>query len=222
MRELEKQRESSEVVKDRILKASRELFAEYGIKGVSIRKIAAEAGINHALVIRYFGSKSVIVNQILRDEIEYLTGRPSEGRERSAIGTLIFLRNLLLNSLTNQRSAMKLIVRAGLEGLFPEKLVGENSERAAGKLASWIESRQTGDHTPDAKLTSVVIFGALFSLVSISPWLMTSVALPPEDYEQLKEDIVDVIMWIIVQSVGMPPDTVDLLKEANIAQPNDQ
>ena len=62
---LTRQNESAEVVKDRILKVSAKLFAENGIKAVSIRKIAAEAGINHALIIRYFGSKDNLVTEIL-------------------------------------------------------------------------------------------------------------------------------------------------------------
>jgi AcrR family transcriptional regulator len=42
--EVVKQKESSEVVKDRILKVATELFARHGVDGVGIRKIAAEAG----------------------------------------------------------------------------------------------------------------------------------------------------------------------------------
>jgi hypothetical protein len=60
---------------------------------------------------------------------------------------------------------------------------------------------------PDARLVSAVIVGALFSFVSISPWLMTIVGLQPEDFEKRKEDIMDVIMLIIAGAIGLPPDT---------------
>lgn len=95
-----KQRESSEVVKDRIIKVASKLFAQYGVKDVSIRSI-------------------------------------------------------LLDSLAAHNNTMRLIVRAGLDGLSPESYIDENSERAANILAKWIASHQVNKQLPDAKLTSV-------------------------------------------------------------------
>ena len=40
--------------------AARELFAERGYDGASVRAIAAEAGVDPALVIRHFGSKEAL------------------------------------------------------------------------------------------------------------------------------------------------------------------
>ena len=40
-----------------ILAAARKLFSRYGYEGASVRDIAADAGVDPALVIRYFGSK---------------------------------------------------------------------------------------------------------------------------------------------------------------------
>ena len=71
-----KQKESSEIVIERVLKVPTELFAEHGVDGVSIRQIAAAAGINHALIIRYFGSKDALVAEILK-KIENLTRETS-------------------------------------------------------------------------------------------------------------------------------------------------
>lgn len=200
-----KQRESSEAVKDRILKVATELFAKFGVDGVSIRRIAAEAGINHALIIRYFGSKDGLVTEILRQRISKLTSTyPAPGQ--SPVETMAGLRQMLLNSMTDI-DTMRLIVRLELDGLSPESYVDENSVKAATLIAKWIQSQQKDEKLPDAKLVSVVIVGALFSLVSIAPWLMTAVGLPPEDFEKRKEDIMDVIMLIIAGAIGLPPDT---------------
>jgi AcrR family transcriptional regulator len=43
--------------RDRILVSARELFARNGIRGTSIRAVAAMAGVDSALVHHYFGSK---------------------------------------------------------------------------------------------------------------------------------------------------------------------
>lgn len=193
-------RESSEVVKSRIIEVAKGLFTSHGIKDVSIRKIAEEAGINHALVIRYFGSKAELVTEILRREISALTYQRPE-KPGQSFG-LEFLRKILFDSLTTQRNTMKLIVRSALDGLSPESYVDENSERAAGKLAKWIESQQTASNLPDPKLTSLVINAAMFSFVTNAPWLLSSVGLPPDDFEKQKEAIVDVLVWIIIQAIG--------------------
>lgn len=193
-------RESSEVVKSRIIEVAKGLFTSHGIKDVSIRKIAEEAGINHALVIRYFGSKAELVTEILRREISALTYQRPE-KPGQSFG-LEFLRKILFDSLTTQRNTMKLIVRSALDGLSPESYVDENSERAAGKLEKWIESQQTASNLPDPKLTSLVINAAMFSFVTNAPWLLSSVGLPPDDFEKQKEAIVDVLVWIIIQAIG--------------------
>jgi AcrR family transcriptional regulator len=199
---MSRSKEASEAAKKKIMDAASGLFARHGVNGVSIRDIAAEAGMNHALIIRYFGSKDGLVTEILRREISALTGAYSARPEQSAGETLAKLRGVLLNSLTAQQDTMRLILRSGLDGLSPESYVDPNAERAATLMAKWIASRQTNENLPDAKLVSVVVMGTLFSLTAIAPWLMTSVGLPPEDFANRKKDIVDVLIWIMLQAVG--------------------
>ena len=45
----------------RIMDAAAQLFAERGANGVSVRDVAERAGVSHALVHRYFGSKDDLV-----------------------------------------------------------------------------------------------------------------------------------------------------------------
>jgi AcrR family transcriptional regulator len=195
-----KTRESSEVVKNRIIEVAKGLFALHGIKNVSIRKIAEEAGINHALVIRYFGSKAELVTEILRREITALTFQRPE-KPGQSFG-LEFLRRILLDTLATHENTMKLIVRSALDGLSPESYIEDNSERVAGKLEKWIESQQTGSNLPDPKITSLVINAAMFSFATNAPWLLSSVGLPADDFENRKEAIVDVLVWIIIKAIG--------------------
>ena len=59
------QRGDATATRQAILVAARELFAAHGVDGVSVRDIAAAAGVNHALVHRYFGAKGDMVDAIL-------------------------------------------------------------------------------------------------------------------------------------------------------------
>lgn len=51
--------------KEKILKASMELFASKGYKKTTTKLIAKEAGVNEVTVFRLFGKKSVIVEEII-------------------------------------------------------------------------------------------------------------------------------------------------------------
>ncbi|WP_084962763.1 TetR/AcrR family transcriptional regulator [Thermoactinospora rubra] len=57
-----------EATRRRLLRAARELFAEHGYEGVTVRMIAAAADANLALVARYFGSKAGLFAEVLKDE----------------------------------------------------------------------------------------------------------------------------------------------------------
>ena len=51
-----------------MLAATRDLVAERGPDGFSVRDIAARAGVNHALVHRHFGTKADVLEQMLAEE----------------------------------------------------------------------------------------------------------------------------------------------------------
>jgi AcrR family transcriptional regulator len=64
-----------------ILAAAADLFAERGPARTSIRDIAAEAKLNHALVFRYFGSKEQLVSAVLN----YLAEQQTAALEAGAL-----------------------------------------------------------------------------------------------------------------------------------------
>jgi AcrR family transcriptional regulator len=45
-----------------LIESALRLIAERGVAGVSVRDVAADAGVNHGLVHRYFGSKDALVH----------------------------------------------------------------------------------------------------------------------------------------------------------------
>ena len=69
-----------DAVKDAILEAAADLFADRGPRAVSVRDIATRAGVNHGLVHRHFGSKQAVLRAVLTrlvHEISAATG-PAE------------------------------------------------------------------------------------------------------------------------------------------------
>lgn len=61
-------------VQEALITAAAELFARRGPKAVSVREVAAAAGVNHGLVHHYFGGKDELVEAVL----DHLAQRAAE------------------------------------------------------------------------------------------------------------------------------------------------
>ena len=64
-----------------VLKAAGELFSERGVASVTIRDIAARAGVNHGLIHRHFGSKENLRRKVqdhLAAEVRREIGEPDD------------------------------------------------------------------------------------------------------------------------------------------------
>ncbi len=57
-------------VRSAVLSATKDLVAERGPDGFSVREIASRAGVNHALVHRHFGTKADVLEQMLAADAE--------------------------------------------------------------------------------------------------------------------------------------------------------
>jgi len=70
----------SERTRAAIEQAARQLFAEQGFERTTVREIAAAAGADPALVIRYFGSKDALFSLVAEPDLGLpdLTGAPRE------------------------------------------------------------------------------------------------------------------------------------------------
>ena len=131
-----------------ILKAAQRLFSQRGYEHVGVRDIAAEVGINAALVIRYFGSKDQLFAAAVTEA--FRLGDLLEG-DRNSVGELL-VRYLmqddsdatfypvlaLLRSASSPQGAP--LLRQGLETHFiqplAEWLEGDDRSLRASLIAS--------------------------------------------------------------------------------------
>ncbi len=100
-----------------------------------------------------------------------------------------------------------LITRAELTGIEPEKMLDPNISTPAMKMAATIAGMQAQCQPHDQpamnpKIVSAYINAALFGFATMTPWLMTSVGLAPEDYEKRVEEIIDITIKLIVLAGG--------------------
>jgi len=67
-------------VRDALIRAGIELFCARGPAAVSVRQVAAAAGVNHALVFRHFGSKEGLIRAVFEELFAQVRDLASELR----------------------------------------------------------------------------------------------------------------------------------------------
>ena len=155
-------RGESSVTRKRVLAAARDLFARRGVDSVSVREIAAAAGVNHALVHRYFGAKTDIVAEILEGEAKAMSAMAR--LEADTATSLAALREVFSYVLTGGRTSLLLMLRAEIDGLAPERLLEGAPLRPLDILASWLEQQGPDSSGADPRVVAMVLGAALMAL----------------------------------------------------------
>ena len=202
-------RGDSEQTKAQIISAARQVFSERGILSVTVRDVAKAAGVTHGLVHHYFGTKEQLVAEALRSAIsadaELLASNPIS----ASLDSLDVMRQVVRHFLTDGRETALLIARAELTGFEPEKLVQPGTVGALAMMAQMFAEIQaeTKPKEPriDPALATVYIAAAVFGLIVLHPWLMTSVGLPAEDYRDRLDELVEMAVAFVRLTVGMLP-----------------
>ena len=135
----ERERRGREQTTAAILEAAEELFAEQGFSAVTVRAIAERAGVSHALVHRYLGSKADIYRAVLVSQEEAILQAAPDDPDLLDSAALMFRQALAEN-----RRYIRLIAHSALHGLPYERTSGrfaaterlvELAERAAASAS---------------------------------------------------------------------------------------
>jgi TetR/AcrR family transcriptional regulator, repressor for neighboring sulfatase len=97
-------------VMDAVLDAATELIAERGPRAVTVRAIAERAGVNHALVHRYFGTKDDLIGAVIAREVATFRALATADGDPSAV-----FRGLL-RGLSQRAVYVRFLARAILDG----------------------------------------------------------------------------------------------------------
>lgn len=85
-----------DAVVDALIESATALFAERGLDDVSVREIAAAAGVNHALVFRHFGTKAGLLRAVLAHQRRQFSDAAEMDRPRSQISAKLGLYTVIL------------------------------------------------------------------------------------------------------------------------------
>ena len=131
---------NAEATRDDILKAAEKAFSTRGYDGAGVRDIAAEAGVNAALVNRYFGSKESLFKEAILPGLNLdflLEGDKASFGQRAAE---------FFCTKTHAEGALDptLALIRSLGSPSVSQILNETTEQSmVRKLADWLD----GDHT---------------------------------------------------------------------------
>ncbi len=125
---------SRTATRSRLLEAARLRFQEQGFDGTTVRDIATDAGVDAALIKRYFGSKEGLFTEITLADVSI--GRLLEG-ERSTVGYR------MAAELTGKETSpgMETVMRSLGTPAVADRYEAELHERFVVPLAAWLGGR---------------------------------------------------------------------------------
>jgi len=175
------------------IRAATELFSERGIAAVSVREVAARAGVNPALVHRYVGGKKALVRAVL----ENLLDRMREELDTFASNVIPVLPTSPEEHLaTYQRIAAHIVVEGGdireYQSDFP----------VIRHIIQEIE-RRTGVDARTARLRGAQIFALDLTVRLFEPMFVWASGLGPDDLDDLHRRVRRLLV-----SIG-DPDWID-------------
>lgn len=187
-------------VKARAAEAAAELFTARGSHLVSVRDIAARAGVSHALVHRYLGSKDdILVRVILSNERRFAEAVTGAATVQEA--ALLMLRS----DWRVGRAYMGLVARAVMDGLSPESARGSfPATRHLVELAQ-VQAARAADPAPFPGVAPAFAVAATVALVVgwvvAGDWMMCMVGLEDWDRgtgEEQLQRLVDCLLTALV------------------------
>jgi len=163
---------------DRILAATRELLAARGIAGVSVRAVAAAAGVNQAMIHYYFRSKDRLLDVVIGQEILRILRDLVGGLADSERSAEVFVQHPLRLVDALRRDPVRMRLMRLVLATEPDRLrrvirhLGEHGILGfAAAMREMADQARTSGELADVESESVLLFllAAAYGLVFMAP-----------------------------------------------------
>jgi len=180
-----------------ILDAAEALFSVRGFTDVTVRAIAERAGVSHALVHRYLGSKVDVFRAILSRNQGVMLAAAPDNPDLLATTKLIMREGLI-----NHRSYVRLLADSALHGLPYEQTTGtfagvdrlvELAERAAA-LAS---PGERSDEDLDPRFVIACVVALFLGWGAAESWVMQAARVQDMDEAEVLDGLERVMLGIL-------------------------
>jgi AcrR family transcriptional regulator len=180
-----------------ILDAAEELFSAHGFSAVTVRDIAERAGVSHALVHRYLGSKDDIYRAVLK--------RGEHGILQAAPGIPDILETaslMLREGLGERRQYVRLIAHSALHGLSYDRTSGRfaATERLIDLAESAVASASPAERAEkdiDPRLVVACVVSLFLGWAAAESWVLPAAGVQDMDEANLIDGLEHVILGIL-------------------------
>ncbi|HEX5642619.1 MAG TPA: helix-turn-helix domain-containing protein [Thermoleophilia bacterium] len=181
-----------------ILDAARELFSERGYASVTVRDIGERAGVSHALVHQYIGSKADIFRSVLRRGEGVLASAAPDTPDLLESARLILRRGLEEPG----RSHARLLMGSALSGIPYDRTAGRFAAielliELAERQARSASEAERAERDLDPRLVVACVGSLFLGWISGAPWMRPAAGLQDMDEAELADGLERVILSIL-------------------------
>ena len=147
----------------RILDATRELLAEEGLEGTTLKAICGRAGVQAGSFYNLFPSKEQAIMRVARDAIRAVDPDP----ERAGTDTLEDLVEAYIRFITDQSELARIYLQIGVSGSNDDSAARRflrHHVRRVERFAETIRRENPGVTEDESTMTAEVLLGALDGL----------------------------------------------------------
>jgi AcrR family transcriptional regulator len=182
-----------EQVRAALIQSASQLFAERGPAGVSVRDVAAHAGVNHGLVHQYFGSKQALLGEVL----EFLATGIARRSEEIVDLTELF-------DVTAANPFWRVLARTILDGEDPTRL--QKSFPTVGRIVDFFTSLQAGGRLDDydPRILSAMIVALGLGWLLFEPFVIPAAQLSHRRADGVRREFRRTVLEMVARLVTHP------------------
>jgi len=195
-----------------ILDAAEELFAGRGYDAVSVREIAERAGVSHALVHRYLGSKAEMYRVILESNARAMLAAAPDNPDLLATASL-----MLRDGLAEHSRYLRLVMHSAVRGVptgWPAGTFGatERMVELAERAAASTPPVGSADRGLDPRLAVAFMVALVVGWNALGPLLLARTGIDDMDEDAIIDELERVALDILrahVPGLGEGDQTPD-------------
>ena len=184
-----------------ILDAAEYLFSVRGFTAVTVRAIAERAGVSHALVHRYVGSKADIYRAVLTRNEDAILGAAPNDPDLLASASAMFRAGV-----TEQGRYVRLIAHSALHGLSYDRTSGrfaatERLVELAQQAAESALPAERAEKDLDPRLVVAACVAFLLGWVATESWVRPAAGIEDMDEAEIEAGLERIVRGILSGNV---------------------
>jgi len=173
-------------VRAALIEAGARLFAEHGPRAVSVREVAREAGVNHGLVHRHFGSKDGLLHEVMTHLASDVSAKMRSPQDEESLA------DLLKSTFGATAGGLhwRILARAMLDGEDPAGLQGDFP--VVGRMLGAARRGTSGPLSPEAMVSLILAAG--LGVLLFEPYLKLATGQDEASWQRTRRELMALTM----------------------------